>query len=90
MQSLTAMNISTPPISLYWWTADTVQLAAEVRRYSVLALQTVLYIVQKSHFLLKKVTFPITRDIISCCKRRKFIFAHLYSSDKRSIMYIIM
>lgn len=41
MQSLTAMNISTLPISLYWWTADTVQLAAEVRRCLVLALQTV-------------------------------------------------
>lgn len=55
-----------------------------------LSLNFLLYIVQKSHFLLKKVTFPITRDIISCFKRRKFIFAHLYSSDKRSIMYIIM
>ena len=33
MPSLTAMSISTPPISLYWWMADTVRLAAEVRRY---------------------------------------------------------
>ena len=32
---------TTEPISLYWWTADTVQLAAEVRRCLVLALQTV-------------------------------------------------
>lgn len=41
MQSLTVMSISTPLISLYWCMADTVRLAAEVRRYSVLVLQTV-------------------------------------------------
>jgi len=36
--SRSGMNISTPPISLYWQTADTEQQAAEVRRCSELVL----------------------------------------------------
>ena len=36
--SRSGMNISTPPISSYWQTADTEQQAAEVRRCSELVL----------------------------------------------------
>ncbi len=40
MPSQNVMNISTLLISLFWWTAATVQQAAEVRRCLALLLQT--------------------------------------------------